>query len=107
MSLNAVQSEREIVKIGLEIRDQVRSVRNDMTIARRKRAIASSGAVMVSAGAVLVAVYGPALAAVVSTLGAGGGVWTMLNAVAEKNPRSVRQDRWYYVWALAKASGGP
>jgi hypothetical protein len=103
-SLNAVQSERELVKLGLQIKDQIRSVRADMKVAQRKRALALSGAVTGSVGAILTAVYGPALAAAVAAIGAGGGVWSMLHAAAEKNPSSIREDTWYYVWVLAKKS---
>jgi hypothetical protein len=103
-SQNAVQSERAIVKLGLQIKDQIRSVRAEMRTARRKNLLAATGATVGSVGAVLVAVYGPALAAVVTALGAGSGGWGMLHSVAEKNPRAVREDKWYYVWVLAKKS---
>lgn len=36
MSLNAVQSDRELLKLGLQIKDHVRSVRSEMETARRK-----------------------------------------------------------------------
>ncbi|MFJ2647937.1 hypothetical protein ACIO1C_14535 [Streptomyces sp. NPDC087420] len=58
-SLNAVQSERELVKPGLHIKDQVRGMRAELLKARRKGAVAASGALIGSVGAVLVAVYGP------------------------------------------------
>ena len=79
-------------------------MRPEMGKARRKRALAASGAVIASVGVALVAVYGPALATVVSAIGAGGGVWGLLNAAAEKNPRAIHEDTWYYVWALARKS---
>ncbi len=103
-SLNAVQSEREIVKVGLDIKDQIRAAGAEMAKAKRKRALAASGAVVGSVGASLVAVYGPALAAVVAALGAGSGVWGMLNAAADTTPRAIREDTWYYVWVLQKKS---
>ncbi|MFB9686069.1 hypothetical protein [Amycolatopsis plumensis] len=58
-SLNAVQSERELVKLGLQIKDRVRSAHAEMHKVRRKRAVAVTGAVVGSVGAVLVAVYDP------------------------------------------------
>ncbi|MDR7277119.1 hypothetical protein [Catenuloplanes atrovinosus] len=102
-SLNAVQSEREMIKLGLEIKDQIRAVRADMRATRRKRVLDASGAVVGSSGAMLVAVYGPALAAVVTAIGAGS-VWTMLHAAAQSSPRVLGEDAWYYVWVLAKRS---
>lgn len=56
------------------------------------------------AGAILVAVYGPALAAAVAALGATGGVWGIIHAATENSTRALREDKWYYVWALAKES---
>lgn len=74
-SLNMVQSDEEIVKLGLRIKDQVRSV------------------------------YGPALAAAITAVGATGGLWGIMNAAAENSPRILRENEWHYVWVLAKKSG--
>jgi hypothetical protein len=101
-AVNAVQSDRELRKLGLQIEDQVRSVRSKMKTARRKRAIAVTGAVIGSVGAILVAVYGPELARAVAAIGASGGVWGIIHAVSENSTWDLRQDKWYYVWALAK-----
>jgi hypothetical protein len=103
-SQNSVQSERELVKLGLQIKDQIRSVRSEMEQVRRKRAVAVSGAVIGSVGAILVAVYGPALAAAVAAIGASGGVWGVIHATAENSTRVLRENEWYYVWVLAKKS---
>lgn len=75
-----------------------------METAQRKRAVAVTGPVIGSVGAILVAVYGPALAAAVETIGATGGVWGVIHAVTENSTRALREDKWYYVWALAKKS---
>lgn len=101
-SLNNVQSERELVKLGLEIKDQVRSAHAEMTATHRKRAVSVTGAAIGSVGAILVAVYGPALAAAVATIGAGSGLWGIINAAAENSTRALREDKWHYVWALEK-----
>jgi hypothetical protein len=104
-SLNAVQSDNEIVKLGLRIKDEVRSARAEMERVRRRRSVAVTGAVVGSVGAVLVAVYGPALAAAVAALGAGGGLWGIVNAAAENSTRVLRENEWHYVWVLARKSG--
>jgi hypothetical protein len=104
-SMNAVQSEDEIVKLGLRIKDEVRSARAEMERVRRRKSVAVTGAVVGSVGAVLVAVYGPALAAAVATLGAGGGLWGIVNAAAENSTRVLRESEWHYVWVLARKSG--
>ncbi|MFI6385031.1 hypothetical protein ACIBKX_36940 [Streptomyces sp. NPDC050658] len=104
-TLDAVDSETELVKIGLEISDQVRDIDSRMGQVKRKRAVQASGAVIGTLGATLVAVYGPALQAVVTSLGAGAGAWTLLNALVENSTRPLRDEKWYYVWALAKESG--
>jgi hypothetical protein len=101
-ALDEVQSERALVRIGLEIADGLRSVRADMDRARRKRAVAISGAALGSVSAVLVAVYGPALAAAVAAIGAGGGVWGVISAMAENTTKPLRDNKWYYVWALSR-----
>lgn len=103
-ALNAVQSERELLKLSLQIKDHVRSVRSKMEKARRKRAVSVTGAVIRSVGALLLAVYGPALATAVATIGASGGVWGIIHAASENSTHALRQDKWYYVWALAKKS---
>lgn len=100
--LNAIQSERELTRIGLEIRDGIRSVQAQMRQARRRRAVGAAGAVVGTVGAVLAAVYGKTLAEVVPIAGASGGVWQIIQAAAENNPRAVRDDKWYYVWVLAE-----
>ena len=104
-SLNMVQSDQEIVKLGLRIKDQVRSAHAEMERVRRKRSVAVTGAVVSSVGAVLVAVYGPALAAAVTAVGATGGLWGIMNAAAENSARVLRENQWHYVWVLAKKSG--
>jgi hypothetical protein len=111
MALNAVQSDRELLSLGLQIKDHVRSVRSDMEKAQRQRAVGVTGAVVGSVSAILVAVYGPALAtAVAAALGTGSGgvgVWGIIHAATENSKRSLRQDKWYYVWALDKESKAP
>ncbi|GAB3932519.1 hypothetical protein GCM10029976_038590 [Kribbella albertanoniae] len=101
-SLNATQSERELVRLGLAINDQVRAARAEMMRVRRKRAVAASGATIGSVAAILVAVYGPALEAAIAALGVSGGVWGVINAATEYSPRALRENKWYYVWALAE-----
>ncbi|MFD2469008.1 hypothetical protein [Amycolatopsis silviterrae] len=103
-SLNDTQSEREMLKLGLRINDEVRAARAEMTKVRRKRAVAASGAALGSVAAILVAVYGPALQAAITALGVSGGVWGVINAAADNNARALREDKWYYVWALAHNS---
>lgn len=102
--MNAVDSDRELLKIGLQIKDQVRATRSAMERSRRKRAVAATGAAIGSVGAILVAVYGPALASAVAALGASGGVWGIINSYADNDIRSLKQNSWFYVWTLAKAS---
>jgi hypothetical protein len=104
MALNAVQSDRELLKLGLQIKDHVRSVHSEMETARRKRAVSVTGAMIGSVGAILVAVYGPALEAAIAAIGARGGVWGIIHATTENNTRALREDKWYYVWALAEKS---
>ncbi|MGO4422718.1 hypothetical protein AB4Z54_29450, partial [Streptomyces sp. MCAF7] len=104
-ALDDTQSDRELTKLGLEIKDQIWSARTEMDALRRKRAVSVTGAAIGSVGAILVAVYGPALQAAIGALGAGGGLWGIVHAAAENSPRSLRQDKWFYVWALQKASG--
>lgn len=103
-SMNAIQSDRELIKLGLQIKDQVRAVRAEMKAAHRKRAVAVTGATIGSISATLVAVYGPALAAAVATIGASGGLWGIINAAADNNIRTLQENKWHYVWMLAKES---
>lgn len=104
-ALNSVQSDRELVKLSLQIKDQVRAARSQMQTVKRKRAVAASGAMVATVEAVLAAVYGPAMQEVLTAVGGGGGVWGIVNAVAaEHSTRSLKQDAWYYVWVLSRKS---
>jgi len=107
MAMNDIQSDRELLKLGLQIKDHVRSVRAQMEAARRKRAVSVTGAAIGSVAAILVAVYGPALATAIAAVGASGGVWGIISATADNSIRALREDKWYYVWALAKKSKTP
>ncbi|MFD7291094.1 hypothetical protein [Streptomyces sp. NPDC059863] len=105
----AVQSdhmEHELRKIGNQLEDEIRRVQSEMNSARRKRAISVTGAAIGTVGAVLVAVYGPTMAAALPLFGAAGagGVWEIIRNTAENNPRTLRDDRWYYMWLMAKNS---
>jgi hypothetical protein len=98
--------EHELRKIGNQLEDEIRRVQSEMNIARRRRAMSVTGAVIGTVGAVLVAVYGPAMEAALPIFGAAGagGVWDIVRNTAENSPRTLRDNRWYYVWLLAKNS---
>ncbi|WP_203788265.1 hypothetical protein [Paractinoplanes rishiriensis] len=100
-ALDDVHSDREMLKIGLKINDEVRLMRAEMLKAHRKRALSAGGAVLGTVGTVLLAVYGPALATAITALGASGGIWGFINAMSDGSTRVVRENKWYYVWALA------
>ncbi|MET8947550.1 hypothetical protein ABZX30_29410 [Streptomyces sp. NPDC004542] len=104
--LQAVQSERELVKIGHRIEEEVRGVQSQMNSVRRKRAVSITGAAIGTVSATLVAVYGPVFEQAVMILGAAGagGVWGIIQSVADNSPQVLRENKWYYVWALAKQS---
>jgi hypothetical protein len=101
-ALNATQSEQALTKIGLDIADQVRSVHATMNKIRRKRTVAVTGAAIGATGAILVAVYGPALQEAIATIGATGGLWGMIHAIADNSPSQLRDDKWYYAWVLSQ-----
>lgn len=105
-SLNSTQSERELLKLSLEIKGEIRSARSQMNIARRKRAVSVTGAGVGSVSAILVAVYGPAFQEALAAVGASGGLWAFLNAVTDNSVRDLRENEWYYVWALDRKSDG-
>lgn len=101
-ALNSDQSERELVKIGLEVADEVRAVQATMRKLRMKRAVTSTGAVIGAVGAMLVAVHSHALDEALRILGASGGVWAFIQARTEYGRQSLRDGApWYYVWTLS------
>lgn len=105
-AMDSVQSQRELLRIGLEIRDQVRASHAEMARVRTTRAVAAGGAVIGTVGAALVAVYGPAIQPALATLGATGGLWGIVHAATGNSVRSLREGTpWYYVWALTRAAG--
>lgn len=99
-ALDDVHAEREMLKIGLKINDEVRLMHAEMLKAQRKQALSAGGAVLGTVGTVLLAVYGPALATAITALGASGGIWGFINAMSDGTTRVVRENKWYYVWAL-------
>lgn len=106
MACDSEQMDRELIKIGTEIADGIRGVGAELDRIRSRRAVAATGAAIGSVVATLVAVYGPAFGTAASILGAGGGVWGMINAMAEsRSYKSVQESTpWYFVWTLARAS---
>ncbi|MCZ1011905.1 hypothetical protein [Streptomyces lydicus] len=101
-AVNAVQSEVELMRIATEIEGNVQQIRAQMTSAKRRRAIAASTAAVGSVGAVLAAVYGPAMEEALKIIGASGGLWGVIDAARNNSPRALKEDRWYYVWALSR-----
>lgn len=99
-ALNEVQSEKALERIGLEIKYEVAKMADDMEKIRRKRRIAVTEAVVGLTGATLVAVYGPVFQQVIATIGASGGLWLAIKALAENSPRELRYNDWYYAWVL-------
>ncbi|MFG3017813.1 hypothetical protein ACGFZQ_04555 [Streptomyces sp. NPDC048254] len=104
-ALNAVDSERQLLKLALEIKEQIRASRAEMEQARHKRFLSASGAAVGTVGAALVAVYGPALESAVGVVGTSGGIWAVINALADNSTRRLREDRWHYMWTLSRTAG--
>lgn len=92
------------MKIGMEIAEGIRGVDAELKRIKSRRAVSATGAAIGSVVASLVAVYGPALGTAASILGAGGGLWGMINSIAEgRNYRSVQEGTpWYFVWVLSR-----
>ncbi|HEY0693305.1 MAG TPA: hypothetical protein VGD71_30225 [Kribbella sp.] len=101
-ALGSEQSERELAKIGVQIRDQVRLHQTQMSKARTARAVAATGAVVGTVGTALVAVYGPALETAIAALGATGGLWGLVHAMSDSTSRVDDQSPWHYVWVLTE-----
>jgi hypothetical protein len=101
-ALNAVDSERQLLKLALEIKEQIRSSRAEMEQAKHKRLLTASGAAIGTVGAALVAVYGPALESAVAVVGTSGGIWATISALADGRARRPTEDRWHYMWRLSR-----
>jgi hypothetical protein len=101
-ALGDEQSEIALARIGLEIADEVRGMQAQVNKLRRKRAVAASGAAVGSMGAMLVAVYGPAFQEAIAAIGASGGIWAIVHALAENSPRQLRNDKWYFAWVISR-----
>ncbi|MFP3963415.1 hypothetical protein SMC26_13930 [Actinomadura fulvescens] len=101
--MNATQSQRALDRISVEILDQIHAITAEMNGVRRNRAVAATTAGVGTVSAILAAVYGPALQEVIQMIGASGGAWGILNAMAQNSPKSKFKDnKWYYVWALQR-----
>jgi hypothetical protein len=40
--------------------------------------------------------------AAIAAAGASGGLWGIIHAATENSIRTLRSNKWYYVWVLAK-----
>jgi hypothetical protein len=101
-ALDGTQSTRELMKIELDIAEQVRWVNAELKKVRHRRALAATGATVGSTAVILVAVYGPAFQEVIATIGATGGLWGIIHAIADNSPRQLRDNKWYYIWVLSR-----
>jgi DNA-binding transcriptional regulator YdaS (Cro superfamily) len=103
-ALNAVDSERALQQVGEQIEDGIYGIEDRMKQVCRSRAVAASVAGVGTVFASLLAVHGPSLLQVVTAILGGAatnGVWQGLASVAEK--AKLRDDPWFYVWALDRA----
>ncbi|MFD9441805.1 hypothetical protein ACFWBR_27130 [Streptomyces sp. NPDC060006] len=104
-AMNDVQSQRELDKIGLQIMDEVHAMRSQLRKAGRTRAVSVAGGLIATVTASLVAVYGPSLEQAVAVLGIeGAGAWALISSLAANDTTALREDKWYYVWALSHAA---
>ncbi|MFD9240930.1 hypothetical protein ACFV0D_03140 [Streptomyces sp. NPDC059556] len=105
-ALNAEQTHVELAKLRLQIENEVRAVRAEMSAIQRKRTLAASGAVASTTAALLIAVNGGVMEPVIAALGltGAGTLWQALSARVENSPRALQSGKWYYVWVLSKKS---
>ncbi|MFJ2770275.1 hypothetical protein [Streptomyces sp. NPDC087300] len=105
-ALNAIQTERQLLKVRLEIEDGIRAVAAEIKNARKRRAMAAAGAVASSVSAMLIAVNDGVIDQVLPLLGLtnAGTFWGAIVAATENNKRTVQGGHWYYVWVLARQS---
>lgn len=101
-AMTAVDSERALTKLGLEIKNEIRAFQSEMESAKRKRLLIGSGAAIGTVSAALIGVYGEALQAAVTTIGATGGIWSFITSLADNDTKSLRQDKWNYAWILSR-----
>ncbi|WNI17034.1 hypothetical protein [Actinacidiphila sp. ITFR-21] len=104
-ALNAVDSERQLVRLGLDVKEQIHASRAEREQARHKRFLTAGGAAVGTVGAALIAVHGPALESAVATLGTRGGIWGMISALSDNSTKRLREDRWHSMWTLSRKAG--
>ncbi|MEV7238303.1 hypothetical protein AB0N06_31485 [Streptomyces sp. NPDC051020] len=105
-AMAANEVDREILKIGHEVKAGIGEAQAQITKAKRKGALTGSAA-LVSVTGTLFAVYAPMIrdALQVVGLGAGAGsVWVFLQHWSEKGPRASVENKWYYMWVLSRAA---
>lgn len=104
-ALDNTQSERALVRIAGEIENHILSMQGEMKRIRRKRALQATGAGLGSVAAILVAVYGPAFREAVEVVGATGGLWGFISALADNGSQQLRENEWYLAWVLSQHAG--
>lgn len=102
------QFHRELAKIGVELRDGVRKVRADLTRVSRRRAVQVAGGALGTVSAALMAFPDSALGELLPILGASGGAWALVDAMADKleAKAAIRSSPYYYLWLVSRKSTG-
>lgn len=94
----------ELEKLGIEIRDGVRMLDDDLKALRRKRSFEVTGAVIAMTTATLIAVHGTAFETVSKVLGSGGGIFLLSRIIAENDFKktALENSPYYYLWLFSK-----
>ncbi|RPE36740.1 hypothetical protein [Kitasatospora cineracea] len=101
-ALEAEDSQVQLERLALAIREEVEAARTSLTTASRTRALTRAGAVVSSTGALLAAVRPDALAGALATTTTAvsglAGLWPVVQAYADR--ARGHQGKWHYVWVL-------
>lgn len=100
----AVNFERNLTKIGLEIKDGVRAIDADFKAMSRKTAFQVTGATIAATTATLVAINSSAFGALPQILGTSGGILALVNALEQylSEKTKLQDSPYYYLWLFKK-----
>lgn len=95
-----------IAALSSEISEGVRAVASELKVTARRSAVQVTGGGLAVCTAALLAVEAEALAAVVSTIGATGGIWGLVTALQQSSEWRVkaRTQPYYFLWVIDKHS---
>ncbi len=99
--------EKDVSKIGVELREGVRQLNSDFNLLKKKRSFQVTGATIACVTAVLVALDNTQFGYLPELLGTSGGILAVSKSLQEystEKQKTVEDSPYYYLWLLSEST---